>query len=77
MFLVLLVSGLNLFSIFDLGQILTWILIWDSDINMGFVLKSRPYGGLIVIDKMLLVKHLKHFKFLRLHAMLHDAAGYL
>ena len=49
----------------------------DADNNLDFVLKNRPYGGLIGIDNSSLDKHLKHFKFLRIHAILHDAAGYL
>ena len=52
-------------------------LYLDADINLDFVLKNKPYGGLIGIDNSSLDKHLKHFKFLRIHAILHDAAGYL
>ena len=39
-------------------------LYLDADINLDFVLKNRPYGGLIGIDNSSLDKHLKHFKFL-------------
>ena len=52
-------------------------LYLDADNNMDFVLKNRPYGGLIGIDNSSLDKHLKQFKFLRILAILHDAAGYL
>ena len=49
----------------------------DADINFDFVLKNRPYGGLIGIDNSSLGKHLKHFKFFRIHAIRNDTAGYL
>ena len=49
----------------------------DADINLDFDLENRPHGGLIGIDNSSLDKHLKQFNFLRLHAILHDAAGYL
>ena len=52
-------------------------LYLDADIHLDFVLENRPYGGLIGIDNSSLDKHLKRFKFLRIHAILHDAAGYL
>ena len=41
-------------------------LYLDADISLDFVLKNRPYGGLIGIDNSSLDKHLKHFKFLRI-----------
>ena len=34
-------------------------LYLDADINLDFVLKNRPYGGLIGIDNSSLDKHLK------------------
>ena len=48
-----------------------------ADFSLKLILINRPYGGLIGIDKSSLKKHLKHFILLRLHAVLHDAAGYL
>ena len=52
-------------------------LYLDPDINLEIVLKLRPYGGLIGIDNSSLDKYLKSYKFLRLHAMLHDASGFI
>ena len=52
-------------------------LYLDADFNLDFVSKNRLYGSLIRIDNSSLDKHLKQFKLLRLHATLHDAAGYL
>ena len=39
-------------------------LYLNADVKLDFVLKNIPCVGLIGIDK-----HLKHFKFLRLHAI--------
>ena len=52
-------------------------LYLDPDINLEIVLKLRPYGGLIGIDNSSLDKYLKSYKFLRLHAILHDASGFI
>ena len=52
-------------------------LYFDSDIHLDFVLKNRPFGGLIRIDNLSIDKNLKQFKFLRFHAIFHDAAVYL
>ena len=46
---------------------------FDHDI----ALKKRPYGGLIGIDISSLDKYLKVSKILRLHAILHDAGGFI
>ena len=46
---------------------------FDHDI----ALKLRPYGGLIGIDNSSLDKYLKVSKILRLHAILHDAGGFI
>ena len=51
-------------------------LYLDPDTNLEIVLKLRPYGGLIGIDNSSLDKYLKSYKFLRLHAILHDASGF-
>ena len=40
-------------------------------------IKLRPYCGLIGIDNFSWDKNLKRFKVLRLHAMLHDADGFI
>ena len=45
----------------------------DHDI----ALKLRPFGGLIGIDNSSLDKYLKLSKILRLHAILHDAGGFI
>ena len=50
-------------------------LYLDPEINLEIVLKLRPYGGLIGIDNSSLDTYLKSYKFLRLHAILHDASG--
>ena len=52
-------------------------LYLDPDIYLEIVLKLRPYGGLIGIDNSSLDKYLKSYKFLRLHAILHDASGFI
>ena len=48
-----------------------------NDINYDVAIKLRPYGGLIGIDKSSLDKNLNDSKILRLHAILHDAAGFV
>ena len=51
--------------------------LFDSDLELPVALKLRPHGGLIGIDDSKLDPFLKHSKFLRLHAVLHDAAGFI
>ena len=51
-------------------------LYLDADINLEIVLKLRPYVGLIGIDNTSLDKCLNSYKFLLLHAILHDASGF-
>ena len=46
----------------------------DPNIDLKIALKLRPYVGIIGIDNSSLDKN---FKFLRLHAILHDAAGFV
>ena len=57
--------------------VLATCLYLDADFNLDFVLKNRPYSGLIGIDNSSLDKQLKQFKVFRIHATLHDTAGYL
>ena len=52
-------------------------LYLDPDIDLEIALKLRPYGGLIVIENSLLDNYFTSFKVLRLHAMLHDASGFV
>ena len=49
----------------------------DPDIDLEATLKLRPYGGLIGIDNSSLDNYFKSFKILRLHAILHDASGFI
>ena len=49
----------------------------EPDMNLEIVLKLRPYGGLVGIDNSSLDTYLKSYKFLRLHAILHDASGFI
>ena len=49
----------------------------DSDFDLDIALKLRPHGGLIGIDDSKLDKYLNHNKVLRLHAVLHDATGFM
>ena len=49
----------------------------DPDINLEIVLKLRPYGGIIGMNNSSLDTYLKSYKFLRLHAILHDASGFI
>ena len=49
----------------------------DSEIDGEIALNFRPYGGLIGVDNSRLDPLLKYSKVLRLHAALHDAAGFV
>ena len=49
----------------------------DPNIDLSTALKLRPYGGIIGIDNSSLDKCFRSFKILRLHAILHDAAGFV
>ena len=44
---------------------------------MEIALKLRPYAGLIDIDNSSLDQYFKNLKILRLHAILHDASGFV
>ena len=52
-------------------------LLFDPNIDLNIALKLRPYGGTIGIDNSSLDNYLKFSKVLRLHAILHDAAGFV
>ena len=45
--------------------------------NYDVAIKLRAYGGLIGIDDSSFDKYSKDSKILRLHAILHDAAGFV
>ena len=49
----------------------------DPEVDREIALKFRPYGGFIGIDNSRLDPLLKRSKVLRLHAALHDAAGFI
>ena len=49
----------------------------DPNIDLDIALKQRPYGGIVGIDNSSLDKYFKSFKILRLHAILHEAAGFV
>ena len=49
----------------------------DPEFDGEIALKFRPYGGLIGVDNSRLDPLLKYGKILRLHAALHDAAGFV
>ena len=49
----------------------------DPNIHLDIALKLRPYVGIIGSDNSSLDKYFKSFKILRLHAILHDAAGFV
>ena len=52
-------------------------LLFDPKIDLNIALKLRPYGGTIGIENSSLDNYLKFSKVLRLHAILHDAAGFV
>ncbi len=52
-------------------------LHFNPDIDLQIASKLRPYGGLIGIDNSSWEDRLKGLKILRLHAVLHDAAGFV
>ena len=52
-------------------------LYLDPDIDLDIALKLRPYGGLTGNDNSSLDKYFKSYKILRLHAILHDASGFV
>ena len=49
----------------------------DPEVDGEIALKFRPYGGFIGIDNSRLDPLLKRSEVLRLHAALHDAAGFI
>lgn len=56
---------------------LATVQLLDPGIDLEMTMKLRPYGGLIGIDDSKLDDYLNWSKILRLHAVLHDAAGYV
>ena len=48
-----------------------------NDINYDVAIKLRPYGGMIGIENFSLDKYLSDSKILQMHAVLHDAAGFV
>ena len=48
-----------------------------NTVDLDLIDKLVPYGGIIGIDNSRLDYVLGNFKFIRLHAILHDAAGYM
>ena len=49
----------------------------DPDVNPEVTLMLGPHGGIIEIDNSSLDGNLKPFKVLRLHAILHNASGFI
>ncbi len=52
-------------------------LIFDENIDLELVNKKCPFGGLIGVDNSWLEVVFNQSKFFRLHAVLHDAAGFV
>ncbi len=52
-------------------------LHFNPNIDLEIASKLRPYGGLIGTDNSSSENRLKGSKILRLHAVLHDAAGFV
>ena len=53
------------------------IFVSSDNPNYEILIKLRPYSGLIGIDNSSLDKNLKNSKVLRLHAILHNTAGFI
>ena len=53
------------------------ILVKMKGFEFDIALKLRPYGGIIGMDNSSVDKYLKISKVLRLHAILHDAGGFV
>ena len=49
----------------------------DPHLDLDIALKLRPYGGLIGTDISTLDNYFKSYKFLRLHAILHDSSCFV
>ena len=54
-----------------------FFLSTTNHINNDVAIKLRPFGGLIGMEKSSLDKYLSDSKNLRMHAILHDAAGFV
>ena len=61
------------------GKIISFAacLHFNPQLDLNIESKLRPYGGLIGIDNLSWEDRLKDSKILRLHAVLHDAAGFV
>ena len=51
--------------------------LFNPNVDLKIAIESRPYGGLIGMGNSLLDKYFNRWKILRLHAVIHDAAGYI
>ena len=49
----------------------------DNTVALEYLNECVPFGGIIGIDNSRLEYIFGRFKFMRLHAILHDAAGYM
>ncbi len=49
----------------------------DFKVDLDVANEKCPYGGLIGIGKSRLDNYLRRYKIFRLHAILHDAAGFM
>ena len=49
----------------------------DKNVMLDNINEDVPFGGIIGIDNSALDKIFKYIKIFRLHAVLHDAAGYM
>ena len=49
----------------------------DPDLDLDIALKLRPYGEFIGTDNSTFDNYFKSYKILRLHAILHDASGFV
>ena len=45
--------------------------------DLDYVVKTIPFGGIIGIDNSKLDYFFRYFKLIRLHAILHDASGFV
>lgn len=77
--------GINFRSVRDLfpqnslrkNYFLASCLTLDKGVNLPFINEDCRYGGTIGMGDSYLDNVLKHFKIIRLHAILHDSTGYM
>ena len=55
----------------------SFYFVSSDNLNYDILFKLKFYGGLIGIDNSSLDKYLKKYKNLRLHAILHNEAGFI